>query len=100
MSGKDVWLIADFTCKEGMAEQMKKHLRELVTDVRKEMGCLFDDCVQDSENPLRFTFVEHWETEEDMNNHINGIPAARWDKNAGHLRATDVVIRTHKPIWD
>ena len=99
MAGKDVWLIADFTCKEGTAEEMKQHLRELVTDVRKEKGCIFDDCVQDSGNPLRFTFVEHWETVEDMNNHVNGKPAARWDKNAGHLRATDVVIREHLSIW-
>jgi quinol monooxygenase YgiN len=100
MAAKDIWLLADFTCKEGKAEEMKEHLRELITDVRQEKGCLFDDCFQDAEDPLKFRFVEHWATEDDMNNHINGEPAARWEKNAGHLRATDPALRTFKTIWE
>jgi quinol monooxygenase YgiN len=100
MAGKDVWLIADFACTEGKADEMKTHLRELIPDVRNEKGCLFDDCFQDAEDPLKFRFVEHWETEEDMQAHINGQPAARWDKNAGHLRASEVEIRTFRSIWD
>lgn len=100
MAGKDIWLLADFECKADKVEEMKKHLRELITDVRKEKGCLFDDCFQDATDPTKFRFVEHWATEEDMQAHINGQPAARWDRNAGHLRATDVEIRTFKSIWD
>lgn len=53
-----------------------------------------------AEIPLKFTFVEHWATEQDMNHHINGEPAARWERNAGHLRATDVTIRVYETIWE
>lgn len=100
MSGKDVWLLADFVCKADKVEEMKGHLKQLIPDVRKEKGCLFDDCFQDAEDPTKFRFVEHWESMEDAQAHMNGQPAARWDKNAGHLRASDVEIRTFKSIWD
>lgn len=100
MSGKDVWLLADFTCKADKVEEIKVHLKQLIPDVRKEKGCLFDDCFQDADDPTKFTFVEHWATMEDAQAHMNGAPAARWGKNAGPLHASGEVIRMLKSIWD
>jgi quinol monooxygenase YgiN len=99
MATNDVWVLARFVCKEGMAEEVKKHLKVLINDVRKEHGCRFDDCIQDAENPLAFTFVEHWETAADFDAHVAGAPAKRWAEQAGHLIAVPVDIKHFNSIW-
>ena len=99
MGKRDIWAVAGFTCKKGASEEMKKHLRVLVTEVRKEHGCLFDDCLQDAKNPLAFLFVEHWETPEDFDAHVNGAPAKRWAEATGHMIDIPVDIRILKEIW-
>lgn len=95
----EVWVTARFVAKAGMADEMRRHLRELVQAVRLEKGCLFDDCVQDTEDPNAFTFIEHWETMADFDAHVVGAPSKKWAASTGHMVAEPVVIRHFKSIW-
>jgi quinol monooxygenase YgiN len=95
----EVWVTARFMVKEGMAEEMLEHLRVLVTDVRQEPGCLFDDCIQDASNPLAFTFIEHWQTQADFDAHVVSAASRKWAADTGHMIAKPCDIQMFKSIW-
>lgn len=98
MNGNDVWVIASFTCKEGKEQELLKHLLVLIEEVNQEPGCLKYDCYQDTENPLAFTFIEHWESQEDLDAHAAGEAVARWGDVSGHLRATEAKIQVLRDV--
>lgn len=99
MANQEVWVTARFEVKNGAAEEMKKHLHPLITAVRKEKGCLFDDCLQSADDPNVFMFVEHWATQADFQAHVDGAAAAKWAADSGHLVAVPVDIAHFKSIW-
>lgn len=88
MSGKDVWVVASFTCKEGKVEELLKHLKVLVDEVQKEPGCIKYDCYQDAKNPLDFTFIEHWESQEALDVHGNAAALRKWRPVSEGLRTS------------
>lgn len=99
MANQDLWVTATFKVKAGMAEEMKPHLHRLIRAVRQEHGCLFDDCVQDGNDPNGFMFIEHWATQADFDAHVAGAPAKTWSDATGHMIAVAVDIQPRKSIW-
>ena len=64
-------VIAKLLIKDGMVEELKSSVLELVAETRKEAGCIVYQLFQDLNNQKLFTFVEEWESTEDLDKHLN-----------------------------
>lgn len=65
----DVHLIAVVKGKPGSAEAIKAAIKPCVEATRQEEGCLKYDLHQDSARPDQFYFVEHWASQESLDQH-------------------------------
>lgn len=98
MSAKDVWVVASFVCKEGKRGELLKHLPALVEEVQKEPGCIKYDCYQDTKNPLAFTFIEHWASQEALDVHGQAAALQKWRAVSGDLREPEMKVQGLKDI--
>lgn len=63
--------IAKLEAKEGHEDQVRLELTKLLAPTRKEKGCINYDMHVDNEAPNVFMFHETWESEADLDNHLN-----------------------------
>lgn len=63
-------VIAKLTIKEDKIETFKSGIPELVSETRKEDGCLSYQLFQDIKNKKILTFVEEWESMEALQKHM------------------------------
>jgi quinol monooxygenase YgiN len=63
-------VIAQIWIKEESLEQLKPTLNLLVTETRKEKGCLYYDLYQSLDDEKHFIMNEKWETSEDLGAHM------------------------------
>ena len=66
-----IHMIARFRAKAGKEEALKNVLLTLVAPTRREIGCYQYDLLQGYKNPGEFCFVERWDTERALEQHIN-----------------------------
>jgi quinol monooxygenase YgiN len=64
-------LVAKFIVKEDKIEEFKKYAEELVTETRKENGCISYQLFQDINDSKILTFIEEWENQKSIDNHNN-----------------------------
>jgi quinol monooxygenase YgiN len=57
--------------KENNLNEAIELLKTLVTETRKEEGCLQYDLVEDRDTPSSFLMIEEWETEAHHSQHIH-----------------------------
>ena len=63
-------VIAKLTIKEDMVELFKNIVNELITETRKEAGCIQYQLFQDINNKQVLSFVEEWESIEALQKHM------------------------------
>lgn len=68
-----IFVVAKSVIKEGKAEEYKKLTARLIEETRKEAGCISYDLCQDMSNPNILTFLERWESKEDLDAHMNTV---------------------------
>lgn len=71
-------LIAKFIVKEDRIDQFKKYTEKLVSETRKEPGCISYELFQDINDNKILTFIEEWKDQEaidkhNKSNHITGL---------------------------
>ena len=64
-------VIAKMTIKEGLADELMSSIQELVSETRKETGCIVYQLFADSNNQKVFTFVEEWDSNEALAEHLS-----------------------------
>ena len=64
-------VIAKMTIKEGLADELMSSIQELVTETRKETGCIVYQLFADINNQKVFTFVEEWVSNEALGEHLS-----------------------------
>ena len=64
-----VHVVAHIEALPGHEETVLKVLQSYLAPTRAEKGCLRYDLFQDSSDPKKFTFIEEWETLEDLKVH-------------------------------
>ena len=62
-------LVAKFIIKEEKIDEFKKYAEELVSETRKEKGCISYQLFQDVNDKKILTFIEEWENLEAVDNH-------------------------------
>ena len=65
-------IIAGPTVDPDRLEEIKAAMLDLVEATLQEEGCVRYELHQDNEQPMRFVFVETWETRELWQRHMNG----------------------------
>lgn len=70
MSDRTIRVVARVIALPDRIEQLKTVLSQLVTPTRAETGCLQYDLFQNQQDPTDFTFIEEWETETALSNHL------------------------------
>lgn len=98
MRAQDVWVVASFNCKEGKRGELLKHLPALVEAVQKEPGCLKYECYQDTQNPLAFTMIEHWASQEALDVHGQAEALRKWREVSADLLEPPTKIQVLKDI--
>lgn len=63
-------VIAIITAKPGCEDQVRQGLLGLVGPTLKERGCLNYDLHVDNDDPAVFAFHENWESEADLDRHL------------------------------
>ncbi len=59
--------------KEGNSEKFKELAKDLISETRKENGCISYNLNQDIKNQDILTFIEEWESEEALQLHMNTL---------------------------
>ena len=59
--------------KEGNSEKFKELAKDLISETRKENGCISYNLNQDIKNQDILTFIEEWESEEALQLHRNTL---------------------------
>ena len=65
-----VHVLARFTASPGKEQSLKSVLTALVPPTRRELGCYQYDLLVDSSDPRQFCFVEKWDDEAALEQHL------------------------------
>ena len=76
---------ASFFIRENQRENFLSDAAKLISETRKEEGCLQYDLIEDKENKGHFFMVELWETEEHLHKHSVQDHILEFRKNAIHM---------------
>ncbi len=70
MKPSKIRVIALFVAKSNQEAEVLQLLTGLVEPTRKEKGCVFYELQQNIQNPKDIAFVEEWDSEHDLNVHL------------------------------
>lgn len=80
-----ITIIAFITAKPGLQLQVREVLLDLVTQTRKEKGCINYDLHQSQADPREFVMYENWESAADLDAHARSEHLRAFGKIAGGL---------------
>jgi quinol monooxygenase YgiN len=66
-----VHVVARFVAKAGKEQALKTVLNALIAPTRRELGCYQYDLLENPADPRDLCFVERWENEKAINQHID-----------------------------
>ena len=62
-------IIATILVKEASRQDMEGVFHKVVDETRKEAGCVSYDLHQDTKNPLKYTLIEVWKSQDAIDSH-------------------------------
>lgn len=65
-----VHVLARYSAKPGKEDALKSVLTALVPPTRRELGCYQYDLLVDSNDPKQFCFVERWDDDAALDQHL------------------------------
>jgi len=63
-------VVAHITAKPNKIDETRQVLEGFIEPTRKEKGCNLYELHQNLADPTDFTFIEEWESDEDLENHL------------------------------
>lgn len=90
-------VVARFRPKPGMLEEARQHLLGFTAPTRAEKGCVFYDLHENPNDPEDLTFIEEWDSEEDLEAHGKSAHITEGRKRLPELMAT-VDVRRYRLI--
>ncbi|MEZ5354078.1 MAG: putative quinol monooxygenase [Bryobacteraceae bacterium] len=90
-------VVAHFKPKPGKLEQARELLLGFTAPTRQEKGCVFYDLHENPADPEDLTFIEEWDSEEDLEAHGQSVHIQEGRKRMPDLM--DVVdVRRYRMI--
>lgn len=85
-----VHVVAHIEALPGHEQEVRSVLEGYLAPTRKEKGCIRYDLFTDDSDPLKFTFIEEWESKEDLAAH----------SQSAHINAGRIALEGKKqPNW-
>lgn len=63
-------VVAHITAKPNKIDETRQVLEGFIEPTRKEKGCILYELHQNLADPTDFTFIEEWESDEDLEKHL------------------------------
>jgi quinol monooxygenase YgiN len=98
MSVAKVYVVARMTAFPEKVEAVKELLLGLLTPTRQEAGCLRYDLYQNQANPLEFTFIEEWSSQELLEKHLASVHIRSAMEKSQSLLAEGPIISLYHPL--
>lgn len=64
-------IVASIVVKADYKDELIKVFHHIVDETRKESGCVSYDLHEDTKNPLKYTILEVWKSQEAIDKHNN-----------------------------
>ena len=94
-----VRVVARVIARPDKVEELKAVLGRLITPTRAESGCIRYDLCQNYNDPTDFTFIEEWESAEQLDAHLASQHLKTAVEQLTGLVAVDPDIRRYKQIF-
>ncbi len=98
--GKKITVLALVKAKPGLEEEVKRELMALQESTRSEEGCINYTLHQSKEDPSCFMFYENWNSQEDLDRHLQMSYLKAFRERAGDLLAEPTSITLYEMIGD
>lgn len=96
MSKTTIRVVARVVALPDKVEEVKSVLMGIIEPTRKEEGCIVYELLQNQEDPTDFTFVEEWESQALLDNHLASAHLAEADSQLEGLVAAEPDIRFYR----
>lgn len=93
-----VVVVAKNTIKAERAEEFLRLAQELVTETKREKGCIEYALMRDSESPNILTFIEKWQTEGHLKDHFDTTHFKRIVPMLGDLTEKETEINIYEEL--
>jgi quinol monooxygenase YgiN len=78
-----IYVLATLTIQKGTLPQIKAAVAPCLAATRLEKGCISYDLFEDINNPETLSFIERWETREDLAAHFHAPHLKTWREAGG-----------------
>ncbi|MDR2118115.1 MAG: antibiotic biosynthesis monooxygenase [Tannerellaceae bacterium] len=89
-------IVANITVSPEFKEELLPAIQAVVEATRKEAGNISYDVFEDTNNPLRFTFIEHWKSQSAIDAHNASDHFIRFAKALENKAALEAFILKQK----
>ena len=93
-----VHVVARFLAQSGQEEALGRVLAQLVAPTRRETGCRQYDLLCNPENPADLCFVERWDSDEVLDQHLDTAHVRRALAESAGLISVPVDVRRYREI--
>jgi quinol monooxygenase YgiN len=91
-------LVAHLTDRPEDIDETRSALEAFIDPTRAEAGCIYYELMQNNDEPTDFTFVEEWESNETLDDHLESPHITAFKERAGELLACEPDIRRYTLI--
>jgi quinol monooxygenase YgiN len=95
LSNSTIRVVARIIALPDKVEELKAVLLELIEPTRQEPGCIQYELLYNSSEPTDFTFVETWNSDEDLDIHLSSLHIQKAFEQVEGLLATLPDIRRY-----
>jgi quinol monooxygenase YgiN len=96
IGGAMIVIAGHFVLDPGKREQVIAAAREMMSETRKEKGCISYTFSADLEEPGRFRIFEEWENEEALGAHFRAPHMARLQQAMGGLGVREMKVQRYE----
>jgi quinol monooxygenase YgiN len=96
MSKTTIRVVARVVALPEKVDEVKSILLALIEPTRQEKGCIAYELLQNQSDPTDFTFVEEWESQKLLNEHLNSAHLAQASSQLNGWIAAEPDIRVYQ----
>jgi quinol monooxygenase YgiN len=98
MPDNGVRVVARIVARPGKEDELRVLLQGLVEPTRREQGCVVYELLQNKTDSTDFTFVEEWNSDADLDAHLQSAHLQHARVRLPDLAATDPDIRRYTVV--
>jgi quinol monooxygenase YgiN len=95
MTSETIRVVARLIAKPDCIEETLEELTLLIGPTRAEDGCIVYELMQNNDDPTDFTFVEEWESDADLDAHLESEHVRRLQSRAGEILVAPPDVRRY-----